>query len=456
MTSPDGNPSRRRVLGSLAAATAGAVGASGSSKTQTNGGTGAAASSEASYRAPVPASRARSVADKLSERMSVLDFNVDPSGKRDSTAGFVAALREPNYSEIYVPEGRYRISQLGVLGAAGKRLIGASRFRSTLLVEPGSGPVLFSEVADRGTTSFHLISDLTIDLQGSDRVAIDLSSVNMTTLQRVHVRGCKVGVAPCGTGVRFAAPLSQGSYDNSVYDCSFENLAVGAEWAAGANHNSIYNCRTLNCDIGFHVAPSGRVDSPRIFGGRAEGCRIGLLEGASQGSYFGIRFEGSGEADIRFTPNSLHALVSGGLTAASNKVIVGLELANSPTIDAGDLGYWAVEESTSRPRVVTGRNVFGAAGKAPALPTEREFAAYFADYVVFADHILPAREVEVDLGHPNNGFRNVYLKDGVVVSGRRVLGPRQRGIARDDTKSPNSDTVNAILAALRKHGLIDG
>lgn len=448
-----------------------------------------------------PGGRKRPIAAKLNERVSVLDFDVDPKGRNDSTAGFARALRQLGGGTLFVPNGTYLVERLGELGPAGQQIVGESRWRSILRSEAGAAPVFFSAVARQGTSAFHLISDLTVDLNGQGGVAFDLASINASTIQRVHVTGG--GARPYrGIGVRFAAPLQRGAYDNALYDCTFEYLDRAIVWETGANANSVFNCRVNNCRVGFDCGPAGEVDTPRIFGGRVEGCDIGLIEGSSYGGYFALRFEDNRSADIVFTERSIHAAVWGGLTATSRLVLKDLDRATSPRIESADLGDISLEENPSRPRISSGRHVFGAAGKRPAIHPRPDYAAYFADYALFrngigvefsntagdhsisgmaadaqgrlviggydrksgvyatvvlggGDSVEPVSAARTDLGAPARPWKAIHLDQGVFAAGKQVLGRRGAAIADDRSGAANSATVNQILAALRRHGLIE-
>lgn len=387
--------------------------------------------------------------------LSLLDFDVDPSGRNDSSAGFRQALAEARGGKLIVPTGIFLVAGLGGLEAAGSQIIGSSRWKTILRTERGAGPIFANKSAARGTSAFTLIGDLQLDLNGADNAAIDLASVNASVIQRVHVRGGEGRGQMRGVGVRFAAPLRKGAYDNALYDCSFEYLDRAIVWAEGANSNSVFNCRISNCRVGYDAAPSGKIDTPKVFGGRVESCHIGLREGATQGAYFAVRFEDNSEADIEFTSGSLNAAVFGGHTASSASVLKNIELASSPSIESSDLGFRAIEESPSRPKVSTGRHVFGKAGKAPSVIAGSEYAAYFADPVVLGGTIRSAPGTTPSLGTAQAPFGSVSLRDGVLIDGLRVVGPRLPGIAPDNSRAENSRTVNQILDVLRAHGLIE-
>jgi hypothetical protein len=435
------------------------------------------------------------------ERVSILDFGPDPTGRNDSSAAFRRALAQLGGGQLFVPRGRYLVERLGVLGAAGQQIVGESRWKTVFATERGGGPLFHSEVAGSGTSAFHLLSDFMIDLGGSDATAVDLASINCTTIQRIHFKGGS-NLVRRGTGVRFAAPLQSGAYDNAVYDCSFEYLETGVLWDSGANNNAIFNCRIINCVTGLHAAPARPVDTPRVFGGRVEGCDIGLLEGAEFGGYFSVRFEASNRADVQFTERSRHAGIWGGMTSTTRLAIVDFEKATSPSIDSGSLGYLHVEETPSRPKVSTGRHAFAGPGKAPANLPEGDYAAHFGGDLLVGDGasiavanaetggfivamaaeaanefsipaydraarayatinfgggpaIRPLANGVTDIGAVGRAYKATHLTDGVYVAGQRVVGKRQPPIADESGGTATAGKVNQILAALRRFGLIE-
>lgn len=434
--------------------------------------------------------------------ISVLDFGADPRGRNDSSSAFRKALTELDGGCLFIPRGRYLVEGIGGLAAAGQQILGESRWNTVLSTELGGGSLFSNELALKGTSAFHLLSDFMIDLNGREIVAIDLASINCTAVQRLHVTGGSA-LRRNGVGLRFAAPMAKGAYDNAVHDCSFEYLDRGVVWDSGANNNAISNCRITNCRIGIDAAPAEPVDTPRVFGGRIEGCEVGLLEGAQFGAYFALRFEDSASADIRFTDRSRRARIWGGLTATSPIAIADLAKAVSPSIDSGDLGFIAIEESSAQPKISTGRHVFGAAGKPPAVHPLRDFSVQFDDYVLFSNQVAaefstaagngaivgiyassqdeltipaynrrtktyasinfgggpairPLADGVTSLGTVDRKYKAAHVADGVYVGGKRMLSARQPPIADDNSGTPTGLKINQVLRALRNLGLIEG
>lgn len=438
---------------------------------------------------------------QLSAGVSVLDFGADPSGRNDSSPSFRKALAELGGGTLLVPPGRYLVENIGGLGPAGQKVIGSSRWTTTLTTERGGQPLFANPAAGTGTSAYHLISDLCIDLNDQPLVAIDLASINCSSLERLLITG-GAGGAKRGTGIRFAAPLDKGAYDNGVHDCAFENLRVAIQWDKGANNNAVFNPRIINCVTGIHAAPGGLVDTPRIFGGRIEGCEVGILEGAQDAAYLAVRFENNAQADIRFTSSSKRAAVWGGSTASSPISLLDLDQAYSPQIDSADVGHWAIQESAAHPKISTGKHVFARPGKAPVVPAGADFAASFGDDILLlggagltfvgtgvSQRIVCATLVAgpavafpafdrasgaylpivlgggasvhppaggvTDLGTAELAYRGLYLTGGLVVNGRRMLTRRAPAIADDNSGTSAGSKVNEILAALRSLGLIE-
>lgn len=76
---------------------------------------------------------ARTVQAKLREVVSLLDFGADPTGVADSLDAFNAAAAASN--NIFIPKGRFRLSDLPTIPAGSFRLIGAGKGNSALVID---------------------------------------------------------------------------------------------------------------------------------------------------------------------------------------------------------------------------------------------------------------------------------------------------------------------------------
>ena len=255
--------------------------------------------------------------------VSVVEYGAIGDGVADDTAAFQAALGAND--GLFIPSGTYLVSNIGMLAAAGKRIIGESRFKTHLKVKAGTtGAVFYSQNAAGGTSGLHHIQNLFVDLNGQDVIAFDFGSIGTTVIDGCRVVGGTSFATAIGTGVKLHAPIAVGAYSNALRDCDFTFLATGVSFGDGGNHNNIYGGEFISCTIGIDASPAtGTVDTVKIFGCRFEGCGTGLREGASFGSYFGLRFENQSTADVDFTTKSDHPSffwrVHGGISSRHQK-----------------------------------------------------------------------------------------------------------------------------------------
>jgi hypothetical protein len=105
---------------------------------------------------------------------------------------------------------------------------------------------------------------------------------------------------------------------------------------------------------------------------------------------------------------------------------------------SNNIGYTAMANNFGH--VWTAKDIAGVESK----------LVFTADGVTFA----PLTTAKTSLGLDALRFDTLHLSGGVNVDGVQVVGSRQASIPDDQTASSNKTTVNAILAALRAHGLI--
>jgi hypothetical protein len=447
----------------------------------------------------------RTVQDKAREVVSLLDFGADPTGATDSTAAMVAAVvaADANGGTLRVPAGTYQIDRAGVLQYAGIKIVGDGPWKTKFIAPTGAtGPMLWNSLQASGTSGLVEVSGIFFDLNDQDIVALDMGSVNNALIQHCFFEGGPSKAGAVGTGIKFHAPLLSASYDNVVVACRFRYLTNGVRFDSGGNANEMHGCNATNCDIGWNTTPtSGSVDTPRIFGGRVEGCNIGLKEGASYGHYFGIRFEANTTSDIDFATSSSHPKVYGGYTASSATPLTNLANSTGPQILSDELGEWNLESSTARPRHFSGRAVYAAAGQTPVAHSLTNYAAYFQDYTLYKNNVgiefgnnssdnsiigmfvdannnlvisgfnrkgsvnqdvilgrgivRPNSSAAQDLGTASVQWRNLRLSGGVYVGANQVVAARQTGTAANATDLATAITlVNDLKAKLVAHGLI--
>lgn len=315
-------------------------------------------------------------------------FGALGDGATDDTTAFQAAAAcviALGRRAVWVPGATYRVGNIGTLNNAGTRWIGDSGWKSILEVITGTtGSIFYNPNAATGAAAYVGIENLYIDLRSQNVIAVDFDRVNNSTARNVHVKGGTDFASATGIGFQFKASVKSGSYNNVFENSTATYCNQGFNWGEGANLNQVAFCEAIGCNYGFrpYQAATGAngVDTPMIVGGRAEGCDVGLIEGATAGCYLNLRFESSVTADVEFSTYSQYAKFVGGYTAASALVLKNITLATSPSIDSSELGHYALEDSTARPRYISGRTVLAAAGNTPSAPSQTGHSAYFQDW----------------------------------------------------------------------------
>ena len=334
----------------------------------------------------------RTLTSRLRDFVSVKDFGAVGDGVTDDTAAIQAAITDAAGGTVYFPNGTYVVGALNSFAAAGMTYVGESQFQT--IIKPTSGFTgsifsFFNKAA--GTSAYHRLSNFRFNLNGESCTAIDLGSCNNTMIENCYFVGGTNLATAVGTGVFFDAPLRSGAYNNLVTHCNFTYLNIGINWGAGANLQQVIASEFIGCNYGArpYQAATGvdGVDAPTIIAGRFEGCDVGLLEGATSGGYFNCRFEASVTADIEFATSSTYAFFSGGYTAASALTLKNRTNANSLNMNSSELGYWMLEDSTSRAKYNSGRHVFAAAGQTPAAHSATDYSAYFQNYVLLKNNV---------------------------------------------------------------------
>jgi len=445
----------------------------------------------------IPDPAARKLSDKAQDRADLRDWNgLDLTGNNDNTSIFLAAMAQVAQGRLFVPNGTMMVGNLPKLEQTGLQLVGESKWKTVLRVIPGTVGSILSNQAD-GTAGLIRISDLLLDLNGQAVDGIDLNNVNNSAVENVLVIGGADKETANGRGIVFRSTRASGSYTNSVVNCSVRNLASGIAWDNDGNENAAYGCEAINCLTGFDMVPaSTAVDTPMLYGGRAEGCDIGLATGAIAPGIFGTRFEASAIADVEFHAGSERPMFLGCYTASSAAVFKDIANTNGLISKGGRFPYYEMEQSASRPIYNVGRNVFAKAGAAIPTPhPQTDHGGYFHDYPLVRNQVAiefgnadgdnrvvglsvnanndltlsgydrktglyrpidlggntvrPSSNASQQFGQSSRQWLRGYFSDGIYVAGNKVLGARQAAIANS-----GEPTTDAILAVLRAHGLI--
>lgn len=326
---------------------------------------------------------ARTVASKVADTVDLRDWNgLDLTGNNDNTSIVMAAATEVGQGRLWVPKGRFLVSSLPLLHFAGIQIVGESKwltiFQLPELIDEVLTGSLFHNAA--AATSSHVkIENMLIDLRGQDVAAIDANNLGDSIFENIHIIGGPNKAGAAGVGVLFRSTLESSSYTNAARSVSGEYLERGIAWDAGGNENGAHDCRMNNCIIGFDMLPgSNYVDTPTVFGGRVEGCDIGLRDGAINTSLFGLRFENSTVADVEFHAGQENSTYLGCYTAASETVFKDQNLSNGVFVRGGRFPQVILNPDVSNPPLSSGRHTFAPAGVSPTTSSAGTgYAAFF-------------------------------------------------------------------------------
>lgn len=351
----------------------------------------------------------RTVQSKLRDGVNLLDYVpvaqhaaiLAGTSTYDATADLQAAIAANLGKTINLPAGQIVLGNVGGLASAGQRIIGDSRYGTTIKATSGmsAGTAIFSNPNAATTTSAYMeLANLRFRFDGQNIIGIDLSSLNNTVVDQCYFAGSEAGASVIGVGVRFGSPLDSGSYSNNVQDCAFYSLAKGVEYLINANSNSINGGECIFCTIGVDAAPTGYLDTPRIHGMRFEGGGIGIKEKSVGATYFQCRFEDNSVADISFIDNgsgdqSIRPMLLGGETATSPVSLLNVSNAVSPIIMAPDMGRYDID-ATNTPKYYGGRHIFATTGTAlPPASSPPSGYAIFAQDPIFLKNQIPLEGV---------------------------------------------------------------
>lgn len=426
---------------------------------------------------------------------NVKDYGATGDGTTDDTTSFttaLAAIIAAGGGTLYVPVGTYIVSNLGGFQGAGVRIVGASKYNTIIKVKAGTtGAIFYNTGSASGTSAYCGVENLYIDLNGQNVTGIDLASVNNSTINNVYGEGgTSLGTAT-GRLVRCAAPIAQGAYNNLITNCGavYMDRAFVAE--DEANENMFLHCEAIVCNIGFDV--EANVDTASLFGGRAEGCNIGLRTGGRETVVYGTRFEANNTGDVSFVTGAERCSFFGCYTATSAVQFHQESNCTGLYSRGGTFPQRDTEPNTSNTLIAAARRTFAAAGSAAALQANPTLAApswTSTGAAYFYDPAFLKNTATIEFGNNANtnsilamnadasdrinipGFdrasgtyKTIFIGENVSIqsggfywAGVKILGSQGAAVA-DASGGATVDTeartaINTLLARLRTHGLI--
>lgn len=244
---------------------------------------------------------ARTLADKLGELVSVLDYGADPTGAADSTAAINAAIQANNH--VHVPDGTYRVDgtviamssyhhRKAITMSGGAKLIRlASHSRSNapvfqLLGSYGHFDGGFGEIESQNNSPSGVVTLGQVNNSTADYNSLFWSFGNCDVRCKDFSTGSAVPDPSDGVGIYIpsAFPVmgsNVANYYGSVYNVRVFNATTAYFLTDGVNA-----CTFVNCGVEFFWFHAWRLAGAygnSFYGGFINGCYrkggIGILLG---------------------------------------------------------------------------------------------------------------------------------------------------------------------------------
>tara|TARA_R110002167_G_scaffold108061_2_gene276107 strand:- start:547 stop:2085 length:1539 start_codon:yes stop_codon:yes gene_type:complete len=195
---------------------------------------------------------ARTLADRATDVVNVLDYGADNTGATSSSTAFTNALAAGD--TIFVPEGTYEIS--GVVLTSQKQVIGASQLNTTL--KPTGNSVTMFEVAT-GTQAFYLrLSNFNVD--AGSYTGIKFFNQVTTSLYIAY------GVF---SDLNINANISY-AFKGSFITCKWSNCLIGSSGAPGTKHIAI-ECEDSSGSPNYgHTHNANKAENCVFYNGRSD------------------------------------------------------------------------------------------------------------------------------------------------------------------------------------------
>lgn len=403
---------------------------------------------------------------------------------------------------LRVPAGQY--ISTGVIMKRGVRLVGDGPSR-TIIKLTGNNSVGFATPArasqvSADSVSYGEISGMSLavaDAAPSGQVHIDMTGMVRWAYRDLYVEFCGGCNGVSLTGATLAGPGGPSQWYNDFFHCFFEKRAStpsgGVAVVAGDTDSAKEQATTWRF---FGGAVKGPANGTGISFQGATGCQIegvtfeGLTTAIQVGSASGTRqCYGNIISNCYWEGNTTNVDIK---ALAEDTQILGGRWTGGVFTDAGlrtqmDIPniYKRYVNSTNsvyeiniqnganrRPKfkgsTVPGFDLEDSSGNAPtiaggvsALGVANGAFRFFSgngltgECARFGSSLWsPVTNGTANLGSATAQFNNLYIDSGVFHSGTKVLGAQQAAIADDASGAANQTTVNAVLAALRAHGII--
>lgn len=309
------------------------------------------------FKSGAAGSVGRTLAAKLSDRLSVKDFGAIGDGVADDTAAIQTAM---NYvagvgGELFFPTGKYRTTATLTLtmNAASDssqnrvHLRGAGAGNTSIIAPSGVG-VLRVLSAGADFTTYWSIQGLRLQGTGMNAIGLEIQKAAWFQVRDVVVRGCSFGI--------FGQDILSCLFDS----CNLRGCLTGMQAQRGTA--SFPNAITLlNCEVGLNEecgAIFAGASTLSVIGGAFEGNGWGLgattqqcglvilnnngavaLEGAGGANIQGTYFEyNNGGSDLYFSSGGLDGSTSLNVSGCTfNRIsnVVGRFVTNNIRVDVG-------------------------------------------------------------------------------------------------------------------------
>ena len=275
------------------------------------------------YQNPAAGSSARTVQAKLSESISVTDFQgVDPSGSTDSTVGLQAAINYAvsNGRSLFVPAGTYLVSSslTNALSAGSLILFGDSRNKATIKAT-GSTPFITLLLGSATYTSNELLIHNvgfvnTQTITGYGWAAIYAQNVGHLVIRNSLISGGSRGI---DVFAGYACDIS----DNLITGCYAEGIYLES---ASGNGSSIVGNGVFGCGVGGLAGAVTAISADNILisSNDIEGGYGGIFLSACEGGRIASNFiEGQSNYNIYFTSSAVGVAIRDNWLGAPGETI---------------------------------------------------------------------------------------------------------------------------------------